>query len=379
MLRTLRGAMNLVMVSVMGCLLCIGQTQKASLSGAEIYKKSSPAVVLIDLYDLKGQVSKQGSGFLVSPDGKILTNYHVIAHSKQATVRLANGDAYDTVDVIDIDKRKDIALIKIKAVDQPYLTLGRSASVQIGDTVFSLSNPLGVLQNTLSQGIVSGIRQGDGYRYFQISAPISPGSSGGPIFDSNGQVVGIAVLTIEGGQNLNFAVPIDYAKGLLTSNMSRPLASIYEPETESAKSGGTTASETASPSIPDQMKQDSIGYLESKIGKWTADDAKVLLGESIRYRQYQQAGGVPPADIYAYEDPTKAFRQFELAFDGVTKKLSGVYAYPWNLTWVQCRQLWGNDVNVIKNHDGTRVYSYRNRRLNVFVQKDGTVISIGVY
>ena len=160
---------------------------------------------------------------MVSADGKILTNYHVIAHSKQATVRLANKDAYDGVGVLDIDKRKDIALIKIKAVDLPFLALGKSCAVDVGDTVFSLSTPLGMLQNTLSDGIVSGIRLGDGYKYFQISAPISHGSSGGPIFNSNGEVIGIAVATIEEGQNLNFAVPIDYAKGMLTSTEMRTL------------------------------------------------------------------------------------------------------------------------------------------------------------
>jgi S1-C subfamily serine protease len=210
----------------------LGQGQSSSVSAGEIYKKASPAVVLIELYNSKGEVSKTGSGFLVSNEGAILTNYHVIAHSKQATVRLASGDAYDTVEVLDIDKRKDIALIKIKAIGLPSLKLSRSNTVAVGDVVFSLSNPLGVLQNSLSQGIVSGIRQGDGYRYFQISAPISPGSSGGPIFNTKGEVVGIAVATMEGGQNLNFAVPIDYAKGMLSSTAARPLASIYEPEPE---------------------------------------------------------------------------------------------------------------------------------------------------
>jgi S1-C subfamily serine protease len=114
----------------------------------------------------------------------------------------------------------------------PILRLARSNSVEVGDVVFSLSNALGVLQNSLSQGIVSGIRQGDVYRYFQVSAPISPGSSGGPIFNTKGEVVGIAVASMEGGQNLNFAIPIDYARGMLTSTIARPLASIYEPESE---------------------------------------------------------------------------------------------------------------------------------------------------
>jgi S1-C subfamily serine protease len=217
-------------------LLASAQQGRGTIASAgDIYRKSSPAVVLIELYNEKGEVSATGSGFLISPDGKILTSYHVIAHTKQATVRLANGDAYDSVDVLDTDKRKDIALIKIKAVELPCLQLGKSSAVDVGDKVFSLSTPLGLLQNTLSEGIVSGIRSGDGYRYFQVSAPISHGSSGGPIFNASGQVIGLATATIEEGQNLNFVVPIDYAKGMLTSNQPRSLTSIYEPETAPEK------------------------------------------------------------------------------------------------------------------------------------------------
>lgn len=208
------------------------ETQTNTVAGA-IYRKASPAVVLIETYNDKGEVTAAGSGFLISADGRILTNYHVVAHTKQATVRLANKDAYDSVDVLDIDKRKDIALIKIKAVDLPFLPLGQSNAVDVGDAVFSLSTPLGILQNTLSNGIVSGIRAGDGYRYFQVTAPISHGSSGSPIFNLKGEVIGIAVMTISEGQNLNFAIPIDYAKGMIASPSSvKSLAAIYEPEPE---------------------------------------------------------------------------------------------------------------------------------------------------
>jgi len=187
---------------IFGCLTAHGQVAPAATTAADLYKQASPSVVLIEIYDSKGEVSGKGSGFLVSAEGAILTNYHVIARTKQATVRHANEDAYHTVEVLEIDKRKDIALIKIKGFGLPYLKLGRSAPVEVGETVYSLSNSMGVFQNTLSQGIISGIRSGDGYKYFQISAPISHGSSGAPIFNSKGEVIGIAVATIEEGQTI---------------------------------------------------------------------------------------------------------------------------------------------------------------------------------
>src|SRR6202008_670486 len=137
----------------------------------EIYKAAGPSVVLIETYGDDGKVSGSGSGFLVSADGKILTNFHVVVHTKRATVRLANEDAYDSVEVLDVDKRKDIVLLKIKTVDLPCLKLGHSNSAQVGDKLYTLGNPLGVFQNTLSEGLLSGIRQMDGHKMFQLSAP----------------------------------------------------------------------------------------------------------------------------------------------------------------------------------------------------------------
>jgi hypothetical protein len=355
----------------------------ATLAG-DIYRKSSPAVVLIETLNEKHEVTAAGSGFLVSSDGKILTNYHVVTHTKEATVRLANKDAYDSVDVLDIDKRKDIALIKIKALDLPFLVVGKSNTVDIGDQVFSLSTPLGLLQNTLSDGIVSGIRAGDGYRYFQVTAPISHGSSGGPIFNSRGEVIGIAAITISEGQNLNFAIPIDYAKGMLASpSQPKSLAAIYEPEPEpeSDKKQPVPAEKASSSATTDktqdEMKKLGIGsFLERQFGLWTLEDAKTALGEPHGHRF---GVGDPIPEIWAYDDPTKFARQIELVFDGKTKALHDYYYYPVNVTWEDCKKLWGNDVRIKKNKDGSRSYMYKNRHLNVLVLPNGTVQSVGVY
>jgi len=373
--------------------LCVSATdgQAPPLSAGDIYKKASPAVVLIETYDLKGEVSGSGSGFLVSADGVIITNFHVVEHTKRATVRLANQDAYDRVEVLDVDKRKDIAVLKIRAVGLPFLLLGSSSSVEVGQNVFSLSNPLGILQNTLSQGIVSGIRQGDGYRYFQITAPISHGSSGGPIFNTLGEVVGIAVATIEEGQNLNFAVPVDYAKGMLSPSQPRPLESIYEPEPEKATPAGAVAgippkSGAPSGAVPtsisgpsEEMKKNGLTYLEGKLGKWTEQDAARELGAAVRHRFGYDLHQTLVSDINAYPDPTGAMREFELSFDVKTKFLAGIFAYPWNMTWEQCKQLWGDDARLDKKPDGTKFRMYRLRHLNIYLDKSDRVISIGIY
>ncbi len=204
----------------------LAQTQVSSLpTPNEIFKEVSPAVVLIEVED------GAGSGFIVSTDGKIVTNFHVIEHTRRATVRLTNGDAYDSVEVVDVDKRKDIAVLKIKAVDLPTVHLGESKTLETGTPVFSISNPLGDkdLKNTFSSGIVSGVRESDGYHLVQITAAISPGSSGSPVLDGHGNVIGIAKGNVPGGQQLNFCIPIDYVKGLLRTTGTQPLSVTYTP------------------------------------------------------------------------------------------------------------------------------------------------------
>jgi len=201
-------------------LLC---TSKPPTSAATIYQTAAPSVVSITVEH------GCGSGFIVSRDGMIVTNFHVISRTKTATVRLADGNTYDDVQVLDVDKRKDIAVLKIKAVDLPFLTLGTSADIEVGAVVYSIGNPNGYL-NTLSQGLISGVRDSNGFDMFQFTAPISHGSSGGPLLNTKGEVIGITSAIAPDGENLNFAVPIKYVSELLVHpSEGKTLASVYDP------------------------------------------------------------------------------------------------------------------------------------------------------
>jgi S1-C subfamily serine protease len=117
------------------------ETPPQQKTAGDIYKMAGLSVVLIETYGYDGEVSGSGSGFLVSADGRILTNFHVIEHTRRATVRLANEDAYDAVHVLAVDKRKDIALLLIDVANLSYRRLGRSASAQIGDKLYTLGTP----------------------------------------------------------------------------------------------------------------------------------------------------------------------------------------------------------------------------------------------
>lgn len=122
------------------------------------------------------------------------------------------------------DKARDIAVIKAHGSNFKTLTLGNSNRVQVGEEVIAIGNPLS-LESTVSNGIVSGIRtvQEEGGEFLQVTAPISPGSSGGPLFNMAGEVVGITTLYLKGGENLNFAIPINDAKRLLLAKYTEVL------------------------------------------------------------------------------------------------------------------------------------------------------------
>lgn len=176
--------------------------------------EASDAVVRIDVRTPNG--SRQGSGFIVSEDGRVLTNYHVVRDARSIEVKLASGDVYERTAVLATDERRDIAVLKVPGFSLPTLPLGNSDSVRVGTDVVAIGSPLG-LENTVSTGIVSGRRQEpEGYGLLQISVPASQGSSGGPVLSRRGEVIGVAVSQMQGGENLNFAVPVNYARGLLS-------------------------------------------------------------------------------------------------------------------------------------------------------------------
>lgn len=362
-------------------LLSFGQQPAPAITAGDLYKSASPSVVLIETYGEDGKVSADGSGFVISGDGVILTNYHVIAHSKKATVRLANQDAYDYVGVLDVDKRKDIALIKIKAVNLPHLALGKSAASQIGDKVYALGNPLGVFQNTLSEGIISGIRQADGYRLFQLTTPISHGSSGGPVFNTRGEVVGIVELTVEEGQNLNFAIPIDYAAGMLDSKTVQPLASIYEPEPAKSETPAPVQQAAPAAMASESFKRDAFSYLGEKVGKWTKEDAEKEVGQPFDRRDAFLNNSVV-GDVYKYNSPLPNFSAVELNFNRDSKRLVAAYFYYTGVvSWSSVRAKLGRNYKKTKMPNGRPGYLYQFQQRSIFILVDSAenVVSVGIW
>lgn len=130
--------------------------------------------------------------------------------------------------------------------------------------------------------------------------------------------------------------------------------------------------------LPDAFKADSSQYLQGLIGKWKKSDADGLMGAPVRERAALDNKAVT-GHIYAYPDPSGRYKEVELDFDSDSGLLRTVFAYPKEMTWQDCRKVWGDNVNSTRGKNGRTFYSYLNRKLDVLVDRGGKVISLGLY
>jgi len=196
---------------------------------AKVYAQNKRSVVAIsnqssstNIFGQVTQTASSGSGFIVSSDGYIVTNYHVIQGAKSLTVITYDETEY-TATVVGYDDGNDFALLKVDAADLPAVTLGSSSALIEGDQVAAIGNPLGELTNTLTVGVISAKDRDVEFEtsiinMLQTDAAINPGNSGGPLFNMRGEVVGIttAKISSEAVESLGFAIPIDDVKDMIT-------------------------------------------------------------------------------------------------------------------------------------------------------------------
>jgi hypothetical protein len=203
----------------------ISLTSEADENLVGLVKMVRPAVVLLETFDEHGTTLQQGSGFFVTSKGDLITNLHVVQGAHSAAVHLSSGEEYQIEGVTAIDADGDLVrlLAQTKGAETPFIN-PVNISPQVGEDIVVVGNPLG-LESTVSKGIVAGIRElPEGDKILQISAPISHGSSGSPVLNMRGEVIGVATLTITEGQALNFAVPSSYILGLKTEKTMVKLA-----------------------------------------------------------------------------------------------------------------------------------------------------------
>jgi S1-C subfamily serine protease len=209
----------------------------------ELINRTMPAVVTIQAG------SSRGSGFFVGPD-TIVTNVHVVGHATGVTIRRQNGQTA-TAQVASLAPAYDIAVLKVvePAGEQPTVRLGSTADVRIGTEVIAIGTPLGFLQNSVSRGIVSGLRQVRGVTLVQTDAAINPGNSGGPLLDRHGTVLGVVNSGYVGADGLAFAVAADHIHAVVEGRADLAL-------------GGTAA-----PAQPDQPADEGADPARSEASR----------------------------------------------------------------------------------------------------------------
>ena len=213
------------------CLLCIIPSLSSALTPEEIAETALASTVLIVIEDNIGR-SSLGSGFVIG-EGQIATNAHVVEGASSGTVKLVGAETEHAIDsILAIDRAHDLAIVEATGITASALSFGSSDTLQVGQSVYAAGNPQG-LTGTFSAGIISAIRsEGNDLvadTIIQMTTPVSPGSSGGPLLNVEGQVVGVVFSQVTRGQNLNFAIPINFLKTLLETTTEESGLYIFDP------------------------------------------------------------------------------------------------------------------------------------------------------
>ena len=207
--KMLKHFVSLVLLLFCIVIVAIAQTPQ------QIAQNAFRSTVLLVMEDANGQPLSLGSGFFVRGD-QIATNLHVVEGAARGYAKLVGKETKFNIEgYTAIDEKRDLIILKVTTFGAETISLGNSDFVQVGEAVYAVGNPRG-LEGTFSDGIISSIRPIGTDKLIQMTAPLSPGSSGGPVLNRRGEVIGVSVLTIRDGQNLNFAIPSNYLKTLLT-------------------------------------------------------------------------------------------------------------------------------------------------------------------
>jgi Flp pilus assembly protein TadD len=261
--------------------------------------KTRSAVVTIVTYGETNKLLKQGSGFFITKDGHLITNRHVVEGAWGGTITTSEGKEHKVNKIVAVDSIADLARLRIES-ETPFIPLTLSQRIpKVGEKIVVIGSPLG-LEQTVSEGIISAIREFPGVGLgYQLTAPVSPGSSGSPVITMGGEVIGVATLQVIHGQNLNFAIP-----------STRVLA--LQPVEERLLIEWTTG---LSPTQLREVRDLKIeGFKEAAVGNWK---------EAINY--LEKAVKIHPKSGTAWRaigDCSRRLNQLEKAIDAYQKAIA---------------------------------------------------------
>lgn len=247
------------------------------LTAKDIYKNTASKVAMILSYK-DGIPYSQGSGFFIDKN-TLVTNFHCVAGADKIEFKITGDDEiYKGAKVVKASDDYDLAIISTKQ-DFPFVKIDSLGKEAVGSKVYAIGNPRG-LEGTISDGILSGKRDNEGIEYLQITAPISPGNSGGPVLNEKGEVIGVATFTFRNSQSLNFAMPIKYIKECIEITNVKP--------TLSAKIGKDNKAVTMTSYVKDESSFDAFFSIKNNTDETVSSIYYVMIykdtnGEIIDY------------------------------------------------------------------------------------------------
>lgn len=286
------------------------------LTAEEVYNNSVNKVALLLCYE-NGVPSSQGSGFFIDKN-TLVTNYHVIEGTTSIEIKTSEEeDFYRGGKVVLASEEFDLAIIRTNK-DFPFFSIDSTGKEKVGSKVYTIGNPRG-LEGTISDGILSGKRNEYGTEYLQITAPISPGNSGGPLLNENGEVIGVSTFTFVNGQNLNFAMPIKY--------ISKCTTYTYQPKTNNSSRESRVGNHSDAVTMFNYSKDQGYQELGSFSLKNNSDNyVRNIIGVMI----YREKGEIIHYKIENFNDeiaPGMAKRFQRTCFPNSTDYYSNGYAY----------------------------------------------------
>lgn len=291
---------------LVGLALAVLPVALAARTASEVFALASPSVVVVTTANAQYQPLSQGSG-VAMPGQVVATNCHVLA--KAAWIVVSERDEARPASLYKVDTDRDVCLLRVPGLIAPPARLGSSASLRVGDPVYAIGTPRG-LELTLSEGIVSSFRGQGRARLIQTTAPISPGSSGGGLFDAQGQLVGLPSFLLQESQQLNFAVPVEWVKAGLPATPA-PSPTVRPPNRAKPPTAAKPKPRVAVPATAQPVDRSPRGVALALIDRqdwkallqhaqsWTAEapyDAAAWYTLGIAYYQTGQRGLT--TDIY---------------------------------------------------------------------------------
>jgi hypothetical protein len=287
----------LLLAMVPGASAAMAQEGPPRMAVPDIAEHASAAVVRIEAIVANGPV-EQGTGFFIGEGGRLITNLHVVGRAARLRVHLTDGRIIEDVYFLAADPEHDLVLLSIKTEGVPRLDLAPHSRMRVGEPLYALGHPLG-MDITFSDGIVSGHPVLDGVRFVQITAPISRGSSGGPVVDVHARVVGVAAAFARAGQNVNLAVPTEYVAALLKQpGDARPFAEVAGHVQEVAREARYVAAalpEAARPQPAEEARESqrrALNELARSVRLLGGAGYQPDGGARIGYLEFGQRGGL---------------------------------------------------------------------------------------